>query len=43
MQALTDAGSDLAPVLERGEIVGLVTARGILRAYRAAAHRAAPA
>jgi CBS domain-containing protein len=44
MQALAEAGSEIAPVVDGNSVVGLVTVRGIMRAYRAAAQRtAAPA
>ena len=36
VEVLADAGADAAPVLQPGGAVRLVTARGILRAYRAA-------
>ncbi|GEJ57135.1 chloride channel protein [Anaeromyxobacter diazotrophicus] len=39
MQVLTDAGTDTAPVVEAGRAVGLLTSRGVLRAYRTAAGR----
>jgi chloride channel protein, CIC family len=39
MQVLTDAGTDVAPVLEVGRPIRLVTSRSILRAYHAAATR----
>ncbi|HEX9052847.1 MAG TPA: chloride channel protein [Anaeromyxobacter sp.] len=43
MQLLTEAGTDMAPVVDGEGAVGLVTARGILRAYRTAASAHAPA
>jgi CIC family chloride channel protein len=41
MQLLTDAGTDMAPVLDRDGKIALVTSRGIMRAYRAAARASA--
>jgi len=40
MRVLTDASTDMAPILDGERPVGLLTSRGILRAYRAAASRA---
>ncbi|HET6439556.1 MAG TPA: chloride channel protein [Anaeromyxobacter sp.] len=42
MRTLAEAGTDTAPVMEDGAATGVVTARGILRAYRAAAARRRP-
>ena len=38
MQLLADAGTDMAPVVDGDGSVRLVTARGMMQAYRAAAH-----
>ncbi len=43
MRVLTEAGADMAAVVDPDGAVRLVTARGILRAYRAAAQAGAPA
>jgi len=37
MQLLTEAGTDMAPVVDGDGRIALVTYRGIMRAYRAAA------
>lgn len=36
MEKLVEAGAEMAPVVEEGAPVGLVTTRSILRAYRSA-------
>ena len=42
MRTLAEAGTDTAPVLDDGTATGLVTSRGILRAYRTAVSRGGP-
>lgn len=42
MHALTEAGTDLAPVVHDGGPIRLITARGIMRTYRAAVHARDP-
>jgi CIC family chloride channel protein len=39
MHVLAEAGTDVAPVVDAGRPVGLLTSRGVLRAYRSAAAR----
>ncbi len=42
MQLLTDAGTDMAPVVNGDGRIALVTYRGIMRAYRTASRASAP-
>lgn len=43
MRTLAEAGVEVAPIVSGAQVTGLVTARSILRAYRAAVARASPA